>query len=90
TAQIIDEEVKKIILTQQQRAKDIIMNNRDKLVKVADTLYEKETLDAEEIYKLLDLEPTKISERIYDKNTNTTEPAQLMDSENKETEVTGT
>ena len=55
TAQAIDNEVKHIIDECFQDAQAILKENRDKLVKLADTLFEKETLDDSEIRELLNL-----------------------------------
>ena len=55
TAQAIDNEVKHIIDECFQDAQAILKENRDKLEKLADTLFEKETLDDSEIRELLNL-----------------------------------
>lgn len=55
TAQAIDNEVKHIIDECYQDAQAILKENRDKLEKLADTLFEKETLDDSEIRELLNL-----------------------------------
>ncbi|MBR6062038.1 MAG: ATP-dependent zinc metalloprotease FtsH, partial [Spirochaetales bacterium] len=57
TAQTIDEEVKKIVTAQYARAKSILTENADKLKKLAEELTLKETMDAEEVYALLGVEP---------------------------------
>ncbi|HJZ23250.1 MAG TPA: ATP-dependent zinc metalloprotease FtsH [Candidatus Babeliales bacterium] len=57
TAQKIDEEVKKILDACYQEAKDLIVNNRDKLDKLAQKLLEVETMYASEVYELLGIEP---------------------------------
>ena len=57
TAEQIDAAVTKIVSDCYQRAKDIILENRDKLDKLASALLEKETLYASEIYELLGIEP---------------------------------
>ena len=57
TAELIDMEIKKIITTQYERAKKILLENKAKLIKLAEALFEKETLAAEEIYKLLKIVP---------------------------------
>lgn len=57
TVQIIDEEIKNVIMSQYKRAKDILIENKDKMIKLADTLFERETLDSEEIYNLLGIKP---------------------------------
>lgn len=66
TAQTIDEEIKKIISEQYQRAYKILSDNKDKLIKLSEALYEDETLDAEQIYELLEMRPKKLGERIVD------------------------
>ena len=55
TAQAIDNEVKHIIDDCFQDAQSILKENRDKLELLADTLFEKETLDDAEIRELLHL-----------------------------------
>ncbi len=49
TAIMIDEEVRKIVDTCFQKAKDLLKANEDKLKKLSDRLLEKEVLDAEEV-----------------------------------------
>ena len=57
TAQTIDEEVKKIVTAQYDRAKSILTENADKLKKLAEELTLKDTMDADEVYALLGVEP---------------------------------
>ncbi|MBN2546511.1 MAG: ATP-dependent zinc metalloprotease FtsH [Spirochaetes bacterium] len=64
TAELIDLEIKNIIDTQYKRAIKIITENKTKLIKLADLLFEKETLDSEEIFKLLKIKPKRIAEGI--------------------------
>ncbi|MDI6697709.1 MAG: ATP-dependent zinc metalloprotease FtsH [Candidatus Saccharicenans sp.] len=54
TAELIDTEVKKIINRCYQRARDLIEKNRDKLLKIAEALLEKEILSSDEINMLID------------------------------------
>jgi cell division protease FtsH len=49
TAELIDEEVKKIISRNYNRAKSLMEKNKDKLKKIAETLLEREVLSSEEI-----------------------------------------
>jgi len=56
TARLIDEEVKKIIDTAYAKAKNLLLENKDKLMLLANTLLEKEVLDGEEVKKLLGIE----------------------------------
>ncbi len=53
TATIIDNEVKNIIGTSYIKAKEILTENRDKLEKLSELLYEKETLTGEEFMAAL-------------------------------------
>jgi len=53
TAQIIDEEVAKILRSAADRAFQILTEHRDKLDTLADALLEREVLDAEDIQKLI-------------------------------------
>lgn len=57
TAAKVDEEVQTIVSRSYERARGLMAANRDKLDLLAQTLLEKETLDAEEIYALLGIEP---------------------------------
>ncbi|MFC1842351.1 ATP-dependent zinc metalloprotease FtsH [Candidatus Dependentiae bacterium] len=56
TAEKIDTEVDKILNQCYKKSKDILEKNRDKLDTLANTLLEKETLFASEIYDLLGIE----------------------------------
>ncbi len=57
TAEEIDKEVDKIISGCLNEATGLIEQNRSKLETLAETLLEKETLQAAEVYELLDIEP---------------------------------
>jgi len=57
TASLIDEEVRKILTSNYERVLQMLKEHRDKLDKLAHTLFEKETLYAAEIYELLNIEP---------------------------------
>jgi len=54
TAREIDEEVRRIVEEQYAVAKQVVVENRDKLERLAHSLLERETLDAEEISAALD------------------------------------
>ncbi|MFA6724253.1 MAG: ATP-dependent zinc metalloprotease FtsH, partial [Lentisphaeria bacterium] len=56
TAREIDLEVRLIIDAAYERVRDILHTNLDKLKLLADTLLEKETMNAEEVYALLEME----------------------------------
>lgn len=53
TARLIDAEIRRFVETQQKRAEEIISSRRDKLDILARALLEKESLDGEEIDRLL-------------------------------------
>jgi len=53
TARIIDEEIQNIVTGQEEKATEQLKKNQKKLKKLADTLIKKETLEKEEIDKLL-------------------------------------
>jgi cell division protease FtsH len=52
TAQVIDEEVTKILHTAEDRAKRTIQQHNDKLNALAEALLERETLDEEDLRKI--------------------------------------
>ena len=57
TAEIIDEEVSKLIEEQYQRAKNLLEKNKDKLVKLAERLLEKEVIFKEDLEEILGKRP---------------------------------
>lgn len=57
TATKIDAEISKIITSCQDKARKLLADNKEKLEKLAKELLEKETLQAAEVYELLDIEP---------------------------------
>lgn len=71
TAQAIDREVKVLIDSAYKRAMTILSTQRDKLEKLSLQLLEKETMNAEDIYKLLDME-NKIERTEHIQNTEET------------------
>ncbi len=57
TAETIDTEVRHIIDTCYQEARDLLIKNREKLDKLSQALLDKETMFASEIYELLGITP---------------------------------
>ncbi len=55
TRSLIDQEVNKILDQQYKKALNILKQNKEKLIKLAETLIQKETLYAEDVYKILKL-----------------------------------
>lgn len=75
TAQLIDAEVKKIIERCYNRARNLIETNRDKLVKIAEALLEKEILSSDEINALIN------GQKLEKKDTGLTlSPDELVDN----------
>ena len=59
TAQLIDEEVKRIVNEQYQRAKDIILSHRDQLLQLAEMLVEHEVVFTEDVEAIFGKRPWK-------------------------------
>ena len=57
TSERIDDEVKKIVMRNYARTQELIEKNKDKLVRIAELLLEKEVLTSEEINKIVDGKP---------------------------------
>ena len=61
TASTIDEEVRELVDNAYQRAKDVLVNNRHILDKLAEMLVEKETVDADELQEILSTNEVKMA-----------------------------
>jgi len=57
TAIKIDQEVKRLVMTGYQRARDILSSNREALIRIADALLEREVLDGNEVKLLAEGKP---------------------------------
>jgi cell division protease FtsH len=55
TARVIDEEVERILREQEERCREVVGQHRNGLDLVARALLEHETIDGEEVYRLVDL-----------------------------------
>jgi cell division protease FtsH len=60
TAIKIDQEVKKFVMHGYERAKDVLTSNRDALIRIAETLLEREVLDSNEVNLLVDGKPLPV------------------------------
>lgn len=78
----IDEEMQRIVKTEYERTRDIIMENKDLLTLIATTLLEVETLDAEQINHLKD--HGTLPERAYDNNAKNNEVIGVSESKDDE------
>ena len=52
-AKVVDDEIKKIVESQYDKAKKILEKNKDNLKTIAKRLLDKEVLDAEEVKELI-------------------------------------
>jgi len=57
TAQEIDEEIRKLIASAYERAKNVLLENKDKVVELAEYLLEKEVLFAEDLERIFGKRP---------------------------------
>jgi cell division protease FtsH len=90
TAQIIDEEVKKIVNTGMGRAEKILKDNMDILHRLSAALLEREILDGDEIDKIIKGEPLPSFDKLEEKQTNiVSDESGQKKSDNKKTEPDG-
>ena len=59
TAQAIDEQVRNFVMQGYERAKGILTENKDALIRIAEALLERESLDGVDIQTLIDGQPLK-------------------------------
>jgi cell division protease FtsH len=57
TAELIDDEVRRIVSEMEDKARGLLEENREKLDRLADALLERETLEEPEIAEILDISP---------------------------------
>ena len=89
TAELIDEEVKNIVTTAKNKAKKILEENREKLDNLVKALMERETLNGDQVNKIMngeELEPIE-PEPIITKSETPVEESKQDTPENTETEV---
>ncbi|MFZ0064473.1 MAG: ATP-dependent zinc metalloprotease FtsH [Pyrinomonadaceae bacterium] len=79
TAIRIDEQVKKIVTAQYQRARNIIEENRDVMIKLSECLLERETLDAVEIRRIVAGLPLDEQQPVSDPGSNDEDRPQLKE-----------
>ncbi len=71
TAELIDEEVKKIVMQNYNRALEILQNNKKKLEAVALSLLDKEVLSSDEIEKILKEKPVRRARKAAPRDSKT-------------------
>ncbi len=86
TAELIDEEVKKIITKSYNRAQGLLEKNRSRLLKIARSLLEKEVLDSEDIEKIAGIKKGKKAKQAEKEKTKKAllAPVEAKNEESKE------
>jgi ATP-dependent metalloprotease FtsH len=84
TAKIIDEEISQIIETQYQRAISILTENKDKLIKLAELLLEKEVIFKDDLITIFGKRPYEELEINTSVENDQPETVQNSDTEEKE------
>lgn len=93
TAQVIDEEISKIVEAQYVRAKDLLTQNKEKLTQLADLLLEKEVIFKENLEEIFGKRPWHKEEKPEEKqettsdNKNGTPLEQKSDTDSAEKET---
>ena len=89
TAELIDEEVKRMINEQYERAKRILMENKEKHNQLAQRLVEREVIFAEDVEEIFGPRPwASRSEEIFNANKISNEMKQANEAAKKQSEAT--
>ena len=89
TAELIDEEVKRLINEQYERAKRILMENKEKHNQLAQRLVEREVIFAEDVEEIFGPRPwASRSEEIFNANKISNEMKQANEAAKKQSEAT--
>jgi len=78
TAIKIDQEVKRFVMSAYQRSKDILTQHREVMVRIAEALLERESLDASEVKLLIDDKPLPERKRVEPPKPSQPEPAAAL------------
>jgi cell division protease FtsH len=78
TAIKIDQEVKRFVMSAYQRAKDILTQNRELTIRIAEALLERESLDASEVKLLIEDKPLPERKRVEPPKPSPAEPATAL------------
>ena len=78
TAIKIDQEVKRFVMSAYQRAKDILTQHRELMVRIAEALLERESLDAAEVKLLIEDKPLPERKRVEPPKPSQPEPAAAL------------
>jgi len=79
TAQLIDEEVQRILMDQESRCRDLLTEHRDALNLVARALLEHETISGEEVGRLIRVAADPDAETTADDDPSATAPTDVSD-----------
>ena len=83
TARIIDEEISKIIEAQYVRAKEILTENKEKLVQLAELLLEKEVIFKENLERIFGKRPWKSRDEVMEAENFMKKPKDVSEEEPK-------
>ena len=78
TAIKIDQEVKRFVMSAYQRSKDVLTQHREAMVRIAEALLERESLDASEVNLLIEDKPLPERKRIEPPKPPQAEPAPAL------------
>jgi cell division protease FtsH len=78
TAIKIDQEVKRFVMSAYQRSKDILTQHREVMVRIAEALLERESLDASEVKLLIEDKPLPERKRIEPPKPSQPEPSPAL------------
>lgn len=84
TAELIDQEVNKIIQSQYHRAKQLLRDNQVKLTELANQLLEKEVIFKEDLEKIFGKRPFDTEEHLIPHNENDPKPENLRPVDEKD------
>jgi len=84
TARVIDEEISKIIEAQYIRAKEILTENKEKLVQLAELLLEKEVIFKENLEKIFGKRPWKSRDEVMEAENFMKKPKEVSEEESVE------
>lgn len=84
TARVIDEEISKIIEAQYIRAKEILTENKEKLVELAELLLEKEVIFKENLEKIFGKRPWKSRDEVMEAESFIKKPKEVSEEESVE------
>ncbi len=87
TSEVIDQEISKLIESAYQRAKELLLANKEKLEKLSNVLLEKEVIFKEDLEEIFGKRPFEKEEPIKEKNKYFDNVTTTSDNNNTESEI---